>query len=427
MKHRATCVGLLVLALTTTVSAEEWPGWRGPRGDGTSEETNIPIRWSKTENVAWKVPIAGKGHSSPVIWGDRLFLTTCLEKEGKRSLLCLDRRDGKLLWEREVMTARLEPKHRENSFASSTPVTDGKYIWVTFLQTPYMHVACYDLDGKLIWSGSPGRFFSPHGYCSSPVLYKDMIIYNADQDPPTMRNNPTGVKSPAEAYLVALDKATGAERWRTDRPNKTRSYTPPILIEAAGKKQLVLSGSLCVASYNPDNGKLIWIIDGPTEQYVASLVYKNDVLFLTYGFPKLGVMGIRPDGEGNVTKSHVLYDDPKGGGYVPSPIAHGQYFYNVNDKGLATCREAKTGKLMWDERLGTHHHASAVSAGGYLYFLDDNGIMYVLKAGPTFELVSKNTLEEETYASPAISRGQMFIRTASQLYCIGATVNASSR
>lgn len=405
MRWNLTWSALVLLVLSAVAPAEEWPSWRGPRGDGTSEEKDLPLRWSKTENVHWKVPIPGRGYSSPVIWGDRIFLTTCLEKDQKRLLLCLDRCDGKLVWEREVLTAKLEQKHRLNSFASSTPVTDGKYVWVTFLQYPDMVIVCYDFDGKEVWRKSPGKFNSRHGYCSSPVLYKDLVIFNGDQD--------------AEAFLVALDKTTGAERWRADRPNRTRSYTPPILIDAAGKKQLVLSGSLCVTSYNPDDGKLLWIIDGPTQQYVASLVCKNDVLFLTYGWPDRGVMGIRPDGEGNVTKTHVLYNETEGGGYVPSPVAFGDWFFNVNDEGVATCREAKNGKLLWSQRLGRHHSASPIGAGDYLYFPDDDGKTFVLKAGPKCDVIARNALEEECYASPAVARGQIFLRTLNHLYCLG--------
>jgi len=399
----------LLLALPLGAQAGDWPGWRGPRGDGTSDEVNVPVRWSQTENVAWKTAIPGKGHSSPVIWGDRIFLTSCDEKDGRRLLLCLDRRDGKILWEKTVLTCPLERKHKLNSFASSTPATDGKRVYVTFLEDPRFQVYCYDFDGKLIWNKSPGEFHSRHGFCSPPILYKDLVILNGDQDAP----------QGTESYLVALDKNTGAQRWRTDRPNHTRSYCPPLLIEAAGKKQLVFSGSMCVASYDPDTGKLIWIVDGPTEQFVASLVYAHDLLFLTYGFPKLGVMAIKPDGTGNVTKTHVVYNIERGGGYVPSPIAHGDYFFVVKDEGFAYCYEAKTGKRQWMERLGKHHSASPVSAGGHLYFLDDEGIMWVLKPGPTFEVVAKNALGEECYASPAIARGQMFIRTANHLYCIG--------
>jgi outer membrane protein assembly factor BamB len=399
---------LLVLLSLATARAEEWPGWRGPRGDGTSQETGIPLRWSKTENVAWEVPVPGKGHSSPVVWGDRIFLTTCLEKEEQRLLLCLDRRDGKLLWQKVVLTARLERKHKLNSYASSTPATDGKHVWVSFLDAPNVLVACYDVEGQEVWRTSPGKFSSVHGFCSPPVLYKDTVILNADQD--------------GDGYLVALEKLTGRQRWRTPRPNKTRSYCPPLLVEAAGKKQLVLSGSKCVAGYDPDSGKQIWIIDGPTEQFVASLVYQDGLFFLTAGFPEHHFMAIRPDGTGNVTRTHIAWRDRKGASYVPSPIADDGYFFLVSDDGVANCLEAKTGKRMWDggERLGRRHSASPVSAGGHLYFTDDDGVTYVLKAGPKFELVSRNDLGEECSASPAVSRGQLFIRTLGHLWCIGA-------
>jgi outer membrane protein assembly factor BamB len=413
--HLSSALSALIpclLLLPALGRAEEWPCWRGPRGDGTSLETGIPIHWSKTENIHWQAVIPGKGHSSPIIWGDRIFLTTCLESDGQRLLLCLGRKDGKLLWQRQVLTAPLEGKHALNSYASATPATDGQHVWVAFLQEPYMQIACYDFDGNRIWMKSPGEFHSRHGFCSSPVLYKDLVILNGDQDAP--------------AWIVALDKNTGAERWRTDRPNRTRSYCVPILIDAAAKKQLVLSGSKCVASYDPDTGKQIWIIDGPTEQFVSSLVFGRGVLFLTAGFPTYHLMGIRPDGAGNVTDSHVLWHHRLArGDYVPSPIAHGKYFFQVDDDIFASCLEALTGKQMWKKRLGRHHSASPVSAGDYLFFVDDDGSTAVLKAGPTFELVSKNALGEECYASPAIAHGQIFIRTLHNLYCIGNSERTS--
>jgi outer membrane protein assembly factor BamB len=399
----AAGLGLLVLAPAGT--AEEWPGWRGPRGDGTSRETNIPLHWNQTENVRWRVPIPGKGHSSPIVWEDRIFVTTCLEAQEKRMLLCLSRTDGRVLWEREVVKAKLEPKHSLNSYASSTPATDGKHVWVSFLSQPAVVVACYDMEGNLVWRRSPGDFYSMHGFCSPPVPYKDMVIINGDQDAP--------------AWIVALDKTTGAERWRADRPNRTRSYCPPLIIDAAGKKQMVFSGSKCVASYDPDTGKQIWIMDGPTEQFVSSLVFANDVLFLTAGFPTYHLMGLRPDGVGNVTNTHVLWHDTHCADYVPSPIAFDSYFYFVNDNGLAGCLAAETGKRIWTQRLGRHHSASPVSAGGYLYFLDDDGTTFVLRGGPKFEIISKNPLGEECHASPAVSNGQMFIRTVAHLYCLG--------
>jgi outer membrane protein assembly factor BamB len=385
--------------------AEEWPGWRGPRGDGTSFEKYVPIHWSKTDNIVWKADVPGKGHSSPVIWGDRIFLTTCIEGELKRELLCLDRRDGKLLWQRVVVTAALEPKHQLNSYASSTPATDGKHVWVSFLAIPDVVVVCYDTDGNEVWRSSPGPFASKHGFCCPPILYKDTVILNGDQD--------------AEAWIVALDQATGKERWRTDRPHRTRSYCPPLLVNAAGREQLVLSGSKCVASYDPDTGKQLWLIDGPTEQFVASLVYGDGLLFLTAGFPEHHIMAIRPDGTGNVTKSAILWRDTRGASYVPSPIAHGDYFFVVSDEGMASCLEARTGKRRWMERLGRHHSSSPVSAGDYLYFPDDDGTTWVLRAGPKFEVVSQNDLGEECYSSPAVARGQIFLRTLHHLWCIG--------
>lgn len=408
---RCSFVVLTFLLSSALAHAEDWPGWRGPRGDGTSTETGVPLHWSQTENVRWKVVIPGKGHSSPVVSGNRVFLTTCLEKEGDRQLLCFDRRDGKLLWERTILTSPLEKKHNLNSYASSTPVTDGKHVWVAFQDQKTMQTACYTVEGRLEWKLSPGGFNSPHGFCSSPVLHNDMVIFNGDQD--------------AEAFIVALDKRTGAERWRADRPNRTRSYVPPLLIQVGGKPQMVLSGSKCVASYNPDDGKLIWIVDGPTEQFVASLVYHENVLFLTAGFPTYHLMAIRPDGKGDVTRTHVVFHDADCGqanaAYVPSPIGIGGYFFVVADVGMLHCLDAKTGKRLWKHRLGKHHSASPVSAGGYLYFVDDDGTTYVLRPGPTCAIVAENRLEEECYASPAISGGQIFVRTLHHVYCIGST------
>jgi outer membrane protein assembly factor BamB len=433
MLCRFLCLTLVLLP--TLAAAEEWPGWRGPRGDGSSTETAVPVRWSQTDNVAWKTPIPGIGHSSPVVHGDRVFVTTCLLKEKQRVLLCLDRRDGRVLWQRVVVTSPLEQKHRLNSYASSTPATDGKHVWTAFLRlrpqtaddppaskprepqrvpkgvVPEMLVTCWTVEGEKVWEKVPGRFYSPHGFCSPPIRYKDTIILNGDQD--------------AEAWLVALEKATGAERWRIDRPGRMRSYCAPLLIDAAGKKQMVLSGDLSVASFDPDTGKQHWVVDGPTEQFVASPVFTDGVVFLTAGYPDFHNLGIRPDGSGDVTGTHVLWHEKKlpsrKASYVPSPIAHNGHFFVVSDLGWARCFEARTGKALWMEKLGEHHSASPVSANGLLYFPSDEGVTFVLRAGPRFELVARNDLGEACYASPAVSGGQIFLRTVRHLYCLGKT------
>lgn len=430
-------LGLITCAIVgVPAAAENWPGWRGPRADGTSKDKGFPTKWSATENVAWKTEIPGRGHSSPVVWGDRIFVTSCVEGDDPkdkttprdRILVCVNRKDGKILWQKTILTAPLEPVHKENSYASSTPATDGKYVYVNFFDKPKVIVTAYDFEGNEVWRKNPGEFQSVHGFGIAPVLYKDLVIINCDQD---------GENRKKPAYIVALDKKTGEERWRIDRPHRIRSYTPPFIHEAAGKMQMVLTGCETVTSYDPDTGKPIWYISGPTEQFVASMIYHKEHFYLTAGFPTYHVMCIKPDRTGNISETLAIYSkgkpqkgDPnpnrgvvwhetKGAGYVPSPVGYGDYIFLVHDDGRASCRDAMTGELHWLERLGTHHHASPVEAEGRLYFVDDNGITWVVKADKSFEVLAKNPIGEASFASPAFSNGQIFIRGAKHLFCIG--------
>jgi outer membrane protein assembly factor BamB len=400
---------LLMSILSDAALAENWPGWRGPRGDGTSNEKNVPVKWSRTHNIAWKTPIPGKGHASPIVWGGHIFVVTAIKEKEQRILLCLDRKDGKILWQRVVLEAPLERINRLNSHASSTPATDGRKVYVSFLDTDKMFVAAYDFNGNNIWEVRPGVFASMHGYCSSPIIFKDKLIVNGDHDGPS--------------YIVALKRTNGQTIWKTPRPNKTRSYCPPIIRRIDRRNQMILSGTMCVASYDPDTGEQHWIIDGPTEQFVASLVYNGELLFMTCGYPDHFIQAIRPNGHGNVTDTHVAWQKDKDCSYVPSPIVFGPYFLIVSDSGIATCFEAKTGKSLWREKLGRHYSASLVSADGLVYFLSDKGIMTVVKPGPELDIVARNELGENTYASPAISNGQLFIRADKHLYCIGTGKN----
>ena len=441
MKRLFSLVLLIVAA--SPIYAEDWPMWRGPRMDGSSLEKNLPISWSITkdkktgavtmDNIAWRTPIEGVGYSSPIVHGDRVFVTTCLVKEQKRVLICLDRASGKILWQREVCESPLEPIHKRNSRASSTPATDGKYVFTSFLRlrkksdndaapskprekspispdlVPEIVITAYDFEGNKVWEKTPGRFYSRHGFCSSPILYKDKVIVNADQD--------------AEAYIVALDRATGSEKWRINRPNRYRSYCVPLIVHAAGKMQMVLSGAQAVDSYDPDTGAPIWHIQGPTEQYVASLVYGDGLFFLTAGFPDYHNMAIRPDGKGDVTKTHIHWHESKtlakNASYVPSPIAVGKFFYMISDKGWLSCFDAQTGKRTFIEQLGTFHSASPVLADGHVYITDEDGMTHVLKGDGKFKVVSRNPLGENCSCSPAIAHGQIFIRTWDHLVCVG--------
>ncbi|MEZ6055440.1 MAG: PQQ-binding-like beta-propeller repeat protein [Planctomycetaceae bacterium] len=398
--------GGIGLLMSQSLRAENWPQWRGPAGDGTSAETSLPVKWSATENIEWKVAIPYTGHASPIVWGETIFVTGVDEANERRMLMALDRRDGKVRWERTVLEAPLEKVHKLNSRSSSTPATDGERVYVSFLDRDSMCVAAYDLVGNEVWNVRPGPFKSVHGYCSSPILFENLLIVNGDHD--------------GDAYIVAIDRKTGETVWKTPRENRTRSYCTPIIREINGRTQMMLSGSKCVASFDPRTGKRQWIIDGPTEQFVASLVDGNGLLFLTGGFPDKHIMAIDPTGEGNVTKTHVRWHVERNGvSYVPSPIACGRYFLVTSDGGIGTCFDAENGDVVWQERMGRHYSTSLTKANGLVYFLDDDGVTKVVRPGPTYDLIAENSLNEECYASPAISNGQLFIRGAQHLYCIG--------
>jgi outer membrane protein assembly factor BamB len=397
---------ILLMAWASAVHGEDWPGWRGPRGDGTSLETKVPLHWNATSNIVWKTELPGIGHASPIVWKDRVFTVSALRETQDRVLLCLDRKTGGILWQKTVFTAPLENKHRLNSHASSTPVTDGKLVYVAFLQQREMLVAAYDFKGEQKWLVHPGPFASVHGFCSSPILFKDKVIVNGDHD--------------GDSYIVALDRETGKTLWKTPRENHTRSYCVPLIREVAGRTQMVLTGDKCVASYDPNKGHRHWIIDGPTEQFVASPVYseKTGLIYITGGFPDHHILAIKPDGTGNVSKTHIVWRTIKGVSYVPSPIICGDYFLIVSDQGFGTCFAANSGRSFWQERLG-EHHASLVSANGLVYFLSDQGVTTVVKPGPEFQAVARNELGENCFASPAVSQGQIFLRGEKHLFCIG--------
>ena len=407
-------LGLTILAALSVAfvplaaSSEDWPGWRGPRGDGTSSEKTVPVKWNATDNLAWKTPLPGGGHASPIVSGDRVFTVAAVEQTEGRDLLCLDRKSGRVLWHKTVVTSPFEKKHKLNSHASSTPATDGKLVYVAFLDVREMVVAAYDFDGNQKWLVRPGVFSSVHGFCSSPVIYKDKLIVNGDHD--------------GASYIVALDRSTGATQWKTPRANKTRSYCVPIIRELSGRTQMILSGDKSVASYNPDDGKLHWILDGPTEQWVASIVYnpRADLLFVSGGFPDHHIFGLRHNGSGLIGEKEIVWHHTKPSwvSYVPSPISEGDYFLIVSDMGIACCFSAKTGEFQWQEKLGSHH-ASLVSANGLVYFIADSGVTTIVKPGSSYEPVAKNELGEQVFASPAISNGQLFVRGDKHLFAIG--------
>ncbi len=398
--------------------AEDWPQWRGPRGDGTSRETNVPVQWdiATGKNILWKTPITGSGYSSPILSGDSIFLTSCDETTHARLLHCLDRTSGQIKWTREVIAAPLEGMHKLNSHASGTPAADDQYVYVTFFQTDdtsgergqpgQMIVAKYDHQGNQSWLVTVGSFSSIHGYCTSPVLFENLVLVNGDHD--------------GESYLAALNQSTGALVWKTPRVHQTRSYATPLLCEIDGTVQAVMTGSKRVAGFDPRTGKRLWWIEGPTEQFVASMVYDNQNFYLTAGFPTYHVMSIRPGGSGDVTESHVNWHVTEAQSYVPSPVVTNGLLFIADDRGIAHCFDSQTGERVWRERLGRHFSASLVTANGLVYFTTDDGETIVMKASRTPEIVHKNSLGESVFASPAISDGKLYLRTREHLVCIGS-------
>ena len=398
---------IVAISIVSAAVAEDWPNWRGPRLDGSSHETKVPLFWSATSNVLWKTELPGLGHASPIVYGERVFVVTADTETQERLLLAIESSTGKILWKQTVLTSPLEHKNSLNSYASSTPATDGTSVFVAFLDRDQMFVAAYDFAGQRKWEVRPGPFSSMHGFCSSPLVYKDKLILNGDHD--------------GNSYLLALSRKDGHTLWKTPRQNRTRSYCVPLIRDMAGRMQMVLVGDKCVASYDPETGKQYWGIQGPTEQFVASPVYHetSGLVLITGGFPEHHILAIRPDGNGDVTGTHIAWRTTEGAAYVPSPIIEGDYFLIVSDGGVAHCFEAKNGNLVWKQRLG-EEHASLVSAEGRVYFLNDKGMMNVVKVGPEFNRLAQNDIGEKCFASPAISGDRIYLRSETHLWCIGA-------
>lgn len=357
--------------------------------------------------MLWKVAVPGAGHSSPIVWEDRLFLTTALKESQERVLLCYERNTGALLWQKTVITSPLEAKNAENSYASSTPATDGKQVYTTFLEGSNVVVAAHDYAGKQAWMTRPGQFYSQWGFSHDPLLFEDKVIVDCD--------------SKGENFIVALDQRDGRIRWKVQRTNATQSYSKPLIQQMAGRVQMVVPGNKSVTSYDPRDGRELWVVDGPSEDCVLTPVYNRraDLVLSGSSWPKRALLAIKPDGEANVTQTKVAWTTTEGAPYVPSPVAVDDWFFT---SGFATkegfCFEAATGKVLWHEKMGLHH-ASPVTAKGLVFFLNDDGVMHVVRAAGEYELVARNELGEKTYASPALSNGQMFLRSFTNLFCIG--------
>jgi outer membrane protein assembly factor BamB len=378
-----------------------------PGRNGVSADREAVTKWSPKENVVWTTNVPGYGHSSPIICGSLVFLTTAEEKTQKQLILAFDRKTGNLLWSTLAHQGNFTRKYPKNSHASATQACDRGRLFSAFVNADGLHVTATDFDGKILWQKRAGDFQSLHGYGSSPVLYKNLVIVNGDN-----------VKS---CYLTALDIETGNVVWHTERKvvGKYGNYGTPALAVLSDKGQLLQAGLGQTASYDPETGKLLWSCTGPAEVTANTPAFSATTVFSSGGFPEKGLRAIRGDGKDNVTQSHLTWKADKGITYVPSPLYHAGLLYMVNDGGIATCIDAESGKQIWQERLQGNFSASPVLVGDLLYATNEAGLTSIFKASRTFELVGTNAMQEPVMATPAVCGGQIFLRTASKLYCLG--------
>jgi len=429
----------VIFIYSDLLEAHNWPGWRGD-GQGISSETNLPLKWSDDEGIKWKTPIPGAGHSSPIIWENRVFVTTAVaddpnvqtfrggmyfggdrkkpdDSEYTYNLICLNAEKGEILWEKAVTKQRPRtPRHTKNTYASETPVTDGKYIFASFGSAG---LYCVDFDGNLIWQRDLGlmRRRAGWGTAASPTLFRNTVIVNCDSDD--------------ESYITALDKTTGEPLWRTER-NEKASWSTPFLFQSGDRTIIVTNAMRRMRGYDASTGKLLWECAGGSMITVPSPVATRGLVFISSGHNLLRrqpIVAVRPDASGDITpdkgqsSSHgVAWMHPRGGPYVTSPIAMGDYLYIPIDKGYLTCYEALTGKTVYEkQKLGNRNTitASPIAGDGKIYIQTEDGECYIIKPGLEFEILAVNKLDEVFCASPAVSTGRLFLRGRKYLYCIG--------
>jgi outer membrane protein assembly factor BamB len=404
-RHALTLLPGLMSLTTTSAYAEDWPAWRGPRGDGISLEIDVPQTWSSDQNIAWRTELPGVGRSSPIVSGQHVFATTGVTEDLTRRVLCLDRTSGKLLWNTVVHTGPGGKMHQDNTMASSTPVTDGTRVFTVFVDDQGMTVAALDLQGTILWKSNPGTFYSNHGFAASPILAGPGIIINGQQD--------------GTAFVCMLDKLTGTELWRYTPSVSQRSFSTPVLIHHQGHHQLILTGSQQTVGLNPDNGTVIWYADGPSEKFVCTPSVGHGLVFSFAGSPSKKAHAVRLGGHGDVSETHVAWRNERSMPYVPSPLLVGDYLHIVNDLGVYSCLEPVTGKVLHTARALGSTYSSPIAAAGRIYMFEDTGRCTVFENRPGFHVIARNDLHEEVYTTPAVSNGQIFVRTVQALYCIG--------
>jgi len=391
-------------------AAQQWPRWRGPSGQGLANGRGYPDRWSASENVLWKTMLPGAGNSSPVVWRDRLFLTTARDGGRRLSVLAFRRDNGMLEWETPMPDGTSSGSHFKNGYASATSATDGERLYVSFGSRGLFAL---DMAGRIVWRRDLGRIENYHGPAGSPLLYKDRVILYQDQA--------------IGSFIAAFDGRTGEPVWRTARQASV-GWGTPIAVRVGDHDEIIVNGQARVQAYDPLTGRELWQCQGSTYEVIPTPVVGYGLVFCASG--RAGpTLAIRPGGRGDVTNSHLAWSTPRGSPFVPSPLLYGQNLYTVNDMtSIATAFDAASGKVLWQGRLGSAARegfsASPVAVDGKVFFTNDEGDTFVLRDGATFELSHVNRLGERTLASPALVDGRWYIRSERHLYAIGTTTAA---
>jgi outer membrane protein assembly factor BamB len=418
MQQLQTGLQILIVLCGVVCSAQQacgsaWPRFRGPNGTGIAPDTDIPVQWTEKDGVLWKTRIPGAGNSSPISWGDKVFLQSATADGKERLLLCLSVADGKVLWLRSLpgTRAHINPK---NSLASSTCATDGLRVYTLFWDGVKILVDAFDFQGKQLWSRDLGRFVSQHGPGTSPIIVKDKVIIANDQD--------------GAAAVYALDARDGKIVWKAPRPAFRACYSVPFLLERPGRPaEVIVASTAGITSYNPQDGsenwKYSWTFTGMALRTVASPIYSAGLVFANSGDGSGArhLIAVKAGDRGDVTPTNLAWEWKKNRPYpyVPTMLAWGEHLYFVNDRGDACCVVAKTGEPVWTRHLCEAVTASPVLIDGKVYAISEDGVVYVFEAAPIFKLLAKNALGEPVSATPAVADNRLFIRTKTHLICIG--------
>jgi len=409
-------ITVVTVLIVRPCAAENWPGFRGPTGQGISHEKNLPLTWSLAENVAWRVEIPGIGWSSPVVWENRVFVTSATPDGKSCHVICVDTEHGNVFWDKEVFRQESPRKMAENSHATPTPTTDGSRVYAAFNGG---RIVAVDFEGHVTWSWRDSQFVSKHGLAASPILYRDLLIMPFDGNGPADVDN-IGFRTAWDgAFLVALNKRSGQPTWRATRGLSRQAHVTPLIIDVSGRLQLISGAGDVVQGFEPDSGQRIWTVRSLGEGVVPSIVFGNGLVFTSSGYGAPAIRAIRPGGQGEATAAYIAWESRDNVPLVPSFVYADGLLFCVKESGVATCVDASTGEVLWQQRLGGRHGASPVLAEGRLYCLAEDGTATVIEAGREFRELAKNTLEARCHASPAISGGRIFIRSEGSLFCIG--------